>query len=1108
MEKLKIYSASAGAGKTYTLTQEYLKLVFVNPSYYKRILAVTFTNKATEEMKSRIIESLADLAKGSQEDHYPVIAKHIGKSGRQVQYIAQEILSNILHDYSHFAVTTIDSFFQKVLKGFVKELGVHGGFNIELDQDKVIETITKNMISKIGEDRQLRSWIFDFVNDNVEKGKSWNVKSTLQELGKEVLAENFRIIESKGFGSVKDTDALRVYLEKLKVYNEKFVTHLEVLGKKALAMMQEHSLVYLDFSYGKSGFASYFVKMSEKCLEAPSKRVLEAVDTIDKWSSKKSEKKEAIESIYFNGLNALLKEIIQYYFDHIHYYNSNQSILDSIYVYGVYNNLISELQDYRNDQGVLMISDISALLNDIIGQNNAPYIYEKVGSFYKHYLIDEFQDTSNLQWFNFKPLLENGLGEGKGSLIVGDVKQAIYRWRGGDWRLLLEGVENDIGEEWIEKDNLPKNYRSTKEVIRFNNTLFKAAPQILESYFENELLSVREGAFSDDWKERYDLMSQYFSGKVSKAYVDAFQEFPGNKLDEGNVQLRFWEKEKESTFHEFLRIELKSVIDVLLSKGECLKDMAILVRSKREAKWIADCLQSYNKEGGENSTQYNAIVSGALRYESNLGVRVLLKAMRYLQEPNDRINLYELLNLSLEIKGGVFQSIEFMSVDEKNIADYLPEEFIQQQARLSKMPVYELIQLLMIHFKLVETEENWPYFQSFNDIVVNYTRSNNPDLSSFLKFWKESGGTKSPVLSDDQDAIQIQTIHKSKGLQYKHVMIPFCNWSFHHNPRHTNLIWAYSDEDPYQTYPYFPVDYKKGLERSVYSMHYFDEMLQVLMENLNILYVACTRAENSLICFGEKSKKRKDKIASLNASDVLLDLMQFKVEGEQKWMNCSSYWSDDFLVFDYGNGSSIKKVSKDYLVSDYQLKRYVIEEYREKLSIRKKSERFFNGQSNDGQLDAVNYGLLMHEVLAEINVLEDLEKVLAKKCQEGRLKLSDLPKVKEQVSRLLLLPEMKGWYSDRWVVKNEQLIIDPNSSYDKRPDRVLVDGDEAVVIDFRFGSVHSSQYKNQVKGYMKVLSQMGYYPVKGYLLYGEEGVVEEVFLQKDSVAKPNQLDLF
>lgn len=1103
MDKLNIYSASAGAGKTYTLTQEYLKLVFKSPYNYKRILAVTFTNKATEEMKSRIIESLAELASGSQKDHYEVLSKHCGKEGAVFQLLAKDILSNILHDYSHFAVTTIDSFFQRVLKGFVKELGVHGGFNVELNQEKVIESVSRSMIAKIGKDEQLKEWIFDFVQDNVEKGKGWNVYGVLQELGREVLNENFRIIESKGFGTTGDTKALKAYLEELKASNGSFEESLKGFGKKGLKLMQEHDVDYTDFSYGKNGFASYFVKLADGKIEVPSKRVKDAIDNVDKWCAKKSEKKNAIEAVYFNGLNELLKEILEFYFGNVHFYHSNQAILSSIYVYGVYKNIIEEIKAYRDDNGVLLISDVSSLLNDIIGSNNAPYIYEKVGSFYKHYLIDEFQDTSRLQWFNFKPLLENGLGEGKGSLIVGDVKQAIYRWRGGDWRLLLEDVENEIGSNWINHESLHFNYRSTKEVIDFNNTLFHVAPKLLEGYFEDELNAVKGDAYSEDWQERYDLIQQYFSGKVGKAYSDAFQKFPNKNTEQGEVLLKFKDGEEEGDYNSFVELQLKEQIDRLLDQGEQLKDIAVLVRSKREAKWVSDTLNDFSNEGERN---YPSIVSGALRYESNAAIRLLLRLMQYLQEPNDRINLYELLQLKAEIKGGEFDSSEFLKVNGDTLSEYLPEEFLKHQAQLSKMPIFELVQTLMIQFELTQKQSDWAFLMQFNDMLVNYTRKNNPDLSSFLTYWEENGKDKSPVLSGEQDAIQIQTVHKSKGLQYKNVIVPFCNWSFHHNPRHTNLIWAYSDEKPYDAYPYFPVNFNKALERSIYSIHYFDEMLQVLMENLNILYVACTRAEKSLICFGEKPKKKKSKISALNASDVLLDLMVFSQSEKEKYIDCSENWNEDLLEFRFGQLDSSSSSSKELQLIDLEFNDYHLYEYRNRLSIRKKSEQFFKKEQNEEQKSLVNHGLLMHEVLGELHEVNDLENALMKLCQEGRLKLDEKDGVKKQMNELLSDPQIGAWFDGSWKVKNEQLIIDPSSKFDKRPDRVMVKGDEVVVVDFKFGMEKSNQYHGQVRRYMNLLKEMTNGAVKGYLLYGELKEVEEVKFKESN--NNEQLGLF
>ena len=279
------------------------------------------------------------------------------------------------------------------------------------------------------------------------------------------------------------------------------------------------------------------------------------------------------------------------------------------------------------------------------------------------------------------------------------------------------------------------------------------------------------------------------------------------------------------------------------------------------------------------------------------------------------------------------------------------------------MPIYELIQELAECFDLAKNEKHWSFLEAFNDVVVYYTRSKSAELGAFLSFWDDKGKDLSPTLSAAQDAIQIQTIHKSKGLQYKHVIVPFCNWAFHHNPRFTNMIWGYSEQEPYSEFPYFPIDYKKDLQRSMYAMHYFDEMLQVLMENLNILYVALTRAEETIFCIGEKGKK-KDKISSLNASDVLLDLMQFDTSNASDLLDSKQYWDDENGVFEYNEIAQELNIHENKEYSDNQRVRYGNLNYRSRLSIRKKSERFFEQLQYPIIAEKINYGVLMHELFS------------------------------------------------------------------------------------------------------------------------------------------------
>ena len=531
-----IYRSSAGSGKTYTLAVEYLTLALRQPNAYRGILAVTFTNKATQEMKSRIVAFLYELAHEKNAPLLLTLVEQTGLSEEEVTRQARLVLRQLLHGYSYFAVMTIDAFFQKVVRSFAKEVGLQAGFSIELDQDKVLESVIDELLLTLGDKdyKTLRRWLIRFAEEKVEEGKTWDFRQDIKTLARELFKEDYR--ERRNASVTADIPTVRQQLRRIQ---QTFEQQMQQLGQQAQDEIARYGLSVEDFAYGRSGVAGYFVKLTEKTDYTLTKRVLDALDDTTKWYSKSSKQKEIIGEAVAGSLHQILSEAVDFYESRATAYYSAITLSKFIYTYGILHELESRLDTYKKEHDLMLISDAPAFLRGIIGQDDTPFIYEKIGTTFQNFLIDEFQDTSGLQWSNFRPLVEDSLGAGHRNLVVGDIKQSIYRWRGGDWQLLLERIQQDIDPQQTEVKNLGHNYRSRRHVIDFNNALFTVLPRLVLDEMSARVADVPDEALQQRLLARAAI--------IPRAYQDARQQLPDAYEQQhdwhGYVRLQMLDKE-------------------------------------------------------------------------------------------------------------------------------------------------------------------------------------------------------------------------------------------------------------------------------------------------------------------------------------------------------------------------------------------------------------------------------------------------------------------------------------------------------------------------------------------------------------------------------------
>ncbi|MBP9980255.1 MAG: UvrD-helicase domain-containing protein, partial [Parabacteroides sp.] len=573
---LTVYRASAGAGKTHKLTGEYLTLLFTGPGAFRRILAVTFTNKATDEMKTRIVDELYNLASGRKSDYVELLKSAYSLTEIQVRKQAAQILIDILHDYSAFNISTIDRFFQQTMRAFTREIGLQGGYGIEMDQELVLTTAIDNLLSDLEkpESKDLLGWLLRFAEDKIESGGEWNLRKDIMALSREVFKESYKAFSEAVGRDIEDKKALEDYKNELYGIIRSVEATAKELGERGLAILNKYGLKVTDFKGGSRSPLTLLDRLVQGEMKEPSATFIGLADNLDGCFTKTVSlgTRQIIGCAFEDGLNDCIKGIISL-FGNLTAYNTAREIVRYYYTLGILTDVSRQIAAYREEKNVMLIADTTELLSKVIEGSDAPFIYEKTGTHVDHYMIDEFQDTSGMQWNNFRPLIEESLAHSRDNLIVGDVKQSIYRFRNSDWKLLDEQVQADFSPEVVHEETLKDNWRSCRNIVEFNNALFTTLPGVLQTVY-NEALSV--SSLSEEQRAA-------FFTKIMSAYDKSFQQVPPPFMQkDGHVRIEFLSGDDEKDWKEEALGRLPGVLEKLQDNGYALKDIAILVRTNQE----------------------------------------------------------------------------------------------------------------------------------------------------------------------------------------------------------------------------------------------------------------------------------------------------------------------------------------------------------------------------------------------------------------------------------------------------------------------------------------------------------------------------------------------
>lgn len=1060
MSKLKIYRASAGAGKTYTLTKEYLYLLFADPQNFKHTLAVTFTNKACGEMKERIVRQLYVLAHSNESPYISEIASDFSLTKKEVQQKAAKALASILHNYSYFFIETIDSFFQRVTRSFAKELGIRSMLHTELNSMEVLSKSIDQMFLNIDKDKQLKKWLIDFSAHRISEGKSKNIKQDLESIGRNIFSEQFQILGNEYIDIIADKAKLKEYFAQLKQIQNTLEKEMRQIGEQGLELMAQYELTVDDFLYKKSGVAYHFENLTKDIYKYGA-RVMAALDDPSKWTTAKSPNKNMIDAAVHAGLQELLNLSYQKKHESIPIIETVKLLHKHAFTLGVLSDVIVAVREYCEEQNLFLLAYNNMLLNRIIDNNDTPFIYEKTGSFFRNFMIDEFQDTSSLQWHNFKPLLSDSIAQGNLSMVVGDVKQSIYRWRNGDWKLLAEELPSAFNDSHS-LYTLENNWRSCENIIDFNNSFFSAALTLLKDDIQN-VLQAEEVEMSEDSPLQM----------LTLAYDDICQKKPEHVKKGGSVSIEFLQLETSAEFKDAALERIPSMIEHLQDNGVDATDIVFLVAKNSECTDIVNYLLDYKKKFGKPGYCYDVISNEALKLGASAAINFIVAYLRLVINPKDSIVSYY-LNYELLRR---FQS--------KHNATTTFETFNQslQRNEYSRLSLYELTESLIDDFQLAHHDADIPYLHVFQDIVNEFSVRNNSSIRAFLEWWDETGYNKTITISDSQNAMRVMTIHKSKGLEFNTVIIPFCNYEFRKNNRGGKTkLWCSTDLKPFSNIPVFPVDYAENMKASIFADYYWKEYVQQYVDQINLLYVALTRAVKNLVVQCPYIAPKKDQNTINHFGQLIHRCVQFNSQNystpnEIDRIGFSEYWDAASMSFLFGEitGKNDQKRKIEPLQVNYPVYNYM-----SRLSVATPKADFFN----DFEVGRTrrNFGVAVHGLLENVRTVKDFDGALHKMYLNGEVQLEEKRLLGDMFNNLLEDEKVKSWFHPDNTVLTEHSIMLPGGKT-KRPDRVIINTDGVSIIDYKTTFSEQTEHRQQVEEYKNIFIEMGYENVSGYVWY-------------------------
>lgn len=1023
IKPFNIYKSSAGSGKTYTLSKNYIRLALKSKNNYRKILAVTFTNKAAEEMKSRILQMIHQIANGEEKDLIIEFSKFYNVSPEEIIFRSNNLKSKILHNYSYFSITTIDTFFYSIIQSFTRDLKFRGKFNIEMDLDFVANEVVDNFLTNIKKGSDVSLWLTDFSKDKIINGKDFLINNELVKMVKTLFSEEFKSVSNEF--SIKDiSKSVKELKKEIYLVKKNFEKKIKSQSIKILDSLKKEGYDVNDFKFKEKGIFGYLNNLSIGLINPPGKRVLSCLEDNSNWINKTNQKKEEIISLIERSIKSELLILIQFFDDELLKYNTANELRNNIYSFGITGILKNQVREYRDENEVILISDISELLYEVIRDDNIPFLFEKVGNTFKNFLIDEFQDTSHYQWKNFKLLIEESLASGDENIIVGDIKQSIYRWRGSDSDIMENVISSEIESDLQNITHLNTNWRSGEKIISFNNMIFSS----LYNQINHEIIK--------------DHINQIYNNSL-------VQKTSYKMIDKGYVEIVF-DENNEDRINSAKKYTIES-IKKIQDNGYDACDIGIIVRDNKDAKIIAEVL--IEESVNDSKYNYNHVSADALEIKSAPIVGFFISIFNYFSNFRDRLALSEIVHFYYIY---ILDSNNFdhYSLPNEEKLNLLPSQFKNNLFSISRLPIYDVVEELIRIFELQKIKKQLPFLQAFTDLILEYKQAKGKEITSFLDWW-EKNGNKKLSLSSQKNAIQLITIHKSKGLEFNFVIMPFFNWKLDNDSSggKEKLIWVNlkSFNEKFD-FPY-PLKYKSSHPKTLFESSYIIERKKAYEDNINLMYVSFTRPKLGLLVNAEKTNRDDVK----NVSDILYSSLKENLKD-------NIYISGEILK---DNISHDKKV--------FYLDNYPSFSWRDRVRIRTSSKKGIDFEN-------INRGKKIHDILYFINNYNDLDKSIETAESKNIIETKEKKFYKNLIYNFLQTESIRKFFNPKNTSFNEVEVLSKKGDV-FRLDRVVEMHDNLIyVIDYKTGEIRDS-YLKQIDNYKKLLSEIYLREIKGAIIY-------------------------
>ncbi len=1133
---LTIYKASAGSGKTFTLSATFIAHLLSDPidHPHKHQLAVTFTNKATAEMKSRILQNLYSIAHSTNDadDFFLAVQQEIRRfsegnalmsSPKTMRKRARQVLGEMIHDYDHFHVKTIDSFFQSILSNLAHEVGLSASFKVELGDTDVLAKAVDRFMEGVNEHSDELKWLMKYIEKRLEDDTSWNVSDKLRQLATELLKERYmmkrhllHLSEQKDSQAAREEGCINLDNKTVNAYRDTLHT-LERTTRsrladaaRAAASTIEERMGYANISYGNNRVKPYIDKCAD--MDCPYSAIGEPSATLRQYadgskSFLKGGKKSEASQAQAEEVRTALDRLLQTY-DHCAYtLNSCALSLENIYPLRLLDSIDKEVEQLNRENDRFLLAYTPLLFHELTGDSDTSFVFERAGTQFRHVMIDEFQDTSPLQWKNLRHLLVENMSQGNSCMIVGDVKQGIYRFRGGDWNTLanFRGCHNDSFAESIEIKTLTQNFRSGENVVDFNNRVFVAASKVVD-----EMLAAEWHMKPEELPAEHTAQRIY---PVPESDHDNHEvtQLPVKKG--GYIRVEFLEEEKKGQAHrssasvssvrpdmdspvsgeeeaEPVEERLAREIRRLLDQGIPFEEMAILVRTNLDTTRLLRHFETFHPD-------ITLVSEEAFLLGASPAVQTLVHALRYIVNNSDAI------------------SLEYVKAkcdpEEQEAAVRLLDQWNSQH--YGRLPFYEITTRLVSLFHLDKAEGQSPYLYAFLDTLLKYIDENTSDVKQFLRQWDDHL-CRTPIPSAAVKGVRILTIHKSKGLAFHTVLIPYCDWVIDDTMK-PERVWATPPTAPFNQVPLLPVVLKKEAGTSIYQDIYRQEQFNRYIESLNLMYVAFTRTRQNLLVWG-KLKDNSPTVANLlflslqragigNAEDsrLLIHLGTPSTLGIKHTAG-----ENDERTEDAPGQLSLRKEANplDFTTQVEQLE-FCAAKSHPKFRQSQNARLFIEAERALGTADAADAaekerretfrqtGILLHQLMSNIETAADVDAQIARFVQEGWLPEGKKAENLRQLFHLRLQnPTARSWFDGSWQLYREATLIFRNEKGEmvtQRPDRVMTRNGETIVVDFKFGRPEAD-HAVQVGDYARLLQKQGKTSVKAYLWYLYKGDVVEV----------------